>query len=184
MKLLAALAAVLCAAAAAAPRGAAKSGLKPGDPAPLFTTQEDSGATFSLESRRGKWTVLYFYPKSGTPGCTKQACVFRDALAGIRGLGAEIYGVSKDSLEAQRKFKTKHHLNFSLLADEAGDVISAYGTKGMLGMSKRWTFLIDPELTVRWVEKDVDPASDAQRVAAELTRLQNAQKSSTSKEKP
>lgn len=158
-----------------APLASAKDAvLKPGDPAPLFTAQEDSGKSFSLESRRGSWTVLYFYPKSGTPGCTKQACAFRDSIDAVRKTGAEVYGVSRDSLKRQKVFKAKHHLPFTLVADADGKVIKAYGTGGLMGFSKRWTFIIDPQLVIRWVEKDVDPALDAQRVAAELTRLQAA----------
>ena len=160
-----------------APLAAAKDApapLKPGDAAPQFTATDDSGKAFSLESRRGSWTVLYFYPKSGTPGCTKQACAFRDGIDAIRKTGAEVYGVSRDTLKKQQSFKAKHRLPFSLIADADGKVVGAYGTGGMLGFSKRWTFLIDPALTIRWVEKDVDPALDAQRVAAELVRLQSS----------
>ena len=164
--------AVLLAALASAPSAAAP--LQPGDSAPLFTATSDAGKDFSLESRRGSWTVLYFYPKSGTPGCTKQACAFRDSLDAIRKTGAEVYGVSRDTLENQQAFKLKHRLAFTLLADPDGKVVAAYGTAGLLGYSKRWTFLIDPGLTIRWVEKDVDPALDAQRGTAELTRLQSA----------
>lgn len=148
--------------------------LQPEDPAPLFAAADDAGKTFSLESRRGSWTVLYFYPKSGTPGCTKQACAFRDGIDAVRKTGAEVYGISRDSVKRQRAFKAKHRLPFTLLADADGKVIKAYGAGGLMGFSKRWTFLIDPELKIRWVEKDVDPALDAQRVAAELTRLQSA----------
>lgn len=146
--------------------------LKAGDPAPLFTAKTDQGKPFDLKARAGKWTVLYFYPKSGTPGCTKQACAFRDALDPIRKLGAEVFGVSKDSVKNQKKFVEKHKLNFTLLADPDGKILSAYGAKGMLGLAKRWTFILGPDLKVRWVEKDVDPALDAEKVAGALKGLQ------------
>jgi thioredoxin-dependent peroxiredoxin len=169
---LAALLALLLPALAAA-KGAPVT-LKAGDPAPVFAATADSGKTFDLASRRGHWTVLYFYPKAGTPGCTKQACAFRDGIAAIRRTGAEVYGISRDTLKAQRKFKKEHHLPFTLIADPRGRIIGAYGTRGFLGYSKRWTFLVDPTLTIRWVERDVDPALDARRVAAELKTLQAA----------
>ncbi|MDE2490294.1 MAG: peroxiredoxin [Elusimicrobia bacterium] len=149
--------------------------LKPGDPAPVFSVVADNGKTFDLESRRGHWTVLYFYPKAGTPGCTKQACAFRDGIDAIRKTGAAVYGISRDTLKAQRRFKKEHHLPFTLIPDPHGEIIGAYGTEGFLGYSKRWTFILDPKLTIRWVERDVDPALDAQRVAAELEKLQAAQ---------
>jgi len=149
------------------------SDLKPGDPAPGLKLKTDSGADFDLKMRKGQWTVLYFYPKADTPGCTKQACAFRDNIGQIRKLGAEIYGVSADDVEAVKSFKAKHRLNFVLLADPRLEAINAYGTKmPALSMSKRWTFIIDPELRIRAVEKDVDPVLDAARTAALLGNLQ------------
>jgi peroxiredoxin Q/BCP len=123
------------------------SDLKLGDRAPAVTLKTDQGAIFDLQSRKGQWTVLYFYPKAETPGCTKQACAFRDNIAEIRKLGAEIFGVSADDVEALEKFRKNHNLNFVLLADPGLDAIKAYGTKmPVLNMSKRWTFIIDPDL--------------------------------------
>lgn len=147
--------------------------LKPGDPAPGLKLKTDSGADFDLKSRKGQWTVLYFYPKADTPGCTKQACAFRDNIANIRKLGAEIYGVSADSVEAVQNFKKKYSLNFVLLADSGLDAIKAYGTKmPVVNYSKRWTFVIGPDLRIRAIEKDVDPVLDAERIAAMLKDLQ------------
>lgn len=147
--------------------------LKPGDPAPGVKLKTDSGAAFDLTARKGQWTVLYFYPKADTPGCTKQACAFRDNISQIRKLGAEIYGVSADSVEAVRNFKQKHSLNFVLLADPKLEAIGAYGTKmGTMDMSRRWTFVIGPDLRIRAIEKDVDPVMDAARTAAKLEELQ------------
>jgi peroxiredoxin Q/BCP len=117
--------------------------------------------------------VLYFYPKADTPGCTKQACAFRDSLSAIRKLGAEIFGVSADDVDALKKFKTNHNLNFVLLADPGMDAIKAYGSKmPVVSMSKRWTFIIDPDLKIRSIDKDVDPVLDAKRVAETLQKLQ------------
>lgn len=142
------------------------------DAAPLFKTQTQDGKEFDLASRKNSWTVLYFYPKAGTPGCTKQACAFRDAIDQIHQQGAEVFGISADTVAEQAAFHKEHHLNFTLLADPEGKVIKMYGTKmDDKNLSKRWTFIIDPQLKIRWVEKDVDPALDAQRVAAEIKKL-------------
>ena len=149
--------------------------LKPGDAAPAFSSSLDDGTAFELSSRAGKWTVLYFYPKADTPGCTKQACAFRDSIAAIRALGAEVVGVSMNSASEQAAFKKKHRLNFPLVADEKGEIARLYGAKmPMLPMSKRWTFILDPELKIRRVDRDVDPAADAARVAEALKALQAA----------
>jgi peroxiredoxin Q/BCP len=158
--------------AVSVPFSAAAVELKAGDRAPLFTARTHDGADFSLESRKGQWTVLYFYPKSGTPGCTRQACGFRDGIATIRAEGADVYGVSTDDVESQKKFHDEQRLSFTLLADPEGTVTEAYGAKmPLLTYAKRWTFIIDPTLTIRHVEHDVDPSEDAQRVAAEIARL-------------
>jgi peroxiredoxin Q/BCP len=147
--------------------------LKVGDPAPELKLKTDAGAEFDLRSRKGRWTVLYFYPKADTPGCTKQACAFRDNIDQIRKLDAEIFGISADAVEAVREFRKKHSLNFTLLADPDLKAINAYGTKmPLLNMSKRWTFIIDPDLRIRSIEKDVDPVLDAKRVAEALKSLQ------------
>src|SRR5689334_5718952 len=128
----------------------ANSDLKVGDAAPLFTVKTHEGKDFDLKSRAGQWTVLYFYPKAGTPGCTKQACAFRDNIEKIRKEGADVFGISGDSVEAQLAFHKEHHLNFILLADSDSAVSKMYGSKmPLLSMSKRWTFIIDPDLKIR-----------------------------------
>jgi peroxiredoxin Q/BCP len=145
--------------------------------APLFTATTHEGTPFSLAERQGKgWTVLFFYPKADTPGCTRQACAFRDSIRVIRELGAEVYGISGDTIEDQAAFHAKHHLTFTLLADPAAEVISAYGAKyPLLKVARRWTFVLDPELRIRWVDKDVDPMLDARRVAEQIRALQGGQ---------
>ena len=154
------------------------SDLKPGDAAPGLKLKTDEGADFDLQSRKGQWTVLYFYPKADTPGCTKQACAFRDNIAEIRKLGADIFGVSADGVDSLKKFKKNHNLNFTLLADPELNAIKAYGTKmPVVNMSKRWTFIIDPDLRIRSIEKDVDPVLDAKRVAEQIKDLQSRPRS-------
>jgi peroxiredoxin Q/BCP len=153
---------------------AASRPLKVGDKAPGFTTTQDDGSEFLLASRKDKgWTVLYFYPKAETPGCTAQACAFRDSVKLIRAKNAEVYGVSTDSPAKLAAFRKKHNLNFPLLSDENAKVVSLYGVKmPVVDIAKRWTFLIDPQLNVRWIDNAVDPAKDAANVATKLAELQ------------
>lgn len=147
--------------------------LKIGDSAPLFSAKTHEGKSFDLSSRKGSWTVLYFYPKAETPGCTKQACAFRDNIGKIRSLGADVYGVSADTIEEQAAFHKNHQMNFTLLADPEDLIIDLYGAKmPLVKMANRWTFLIDPKLKIRWFDKDVDPILDAQKVASKLKELQ------------
>ena len=147
--------------------------LKVGDLAPVFSLKLQDGKDFELKNRQGKWTVLYFYPKAETPGCTKQACAFRDNIEKIHVLGAEVFGISVNSVDDQKKFKEHHKLNFDLLADEAGAVTNLFGSKmPVMRMSKRWTYIIDPSLKIRSIDKDVDPVKDADHVALKLTELQ------------
>jgi peroxiredoxin Q/BCP len=142
-----------------------------GDVAPLFSTATSEGKTFDLSSRKGQgWTVLFFYPKAETPGCTKQACAFRDSIGKIRAVGAEVFGISADTVEAQAKFREHHHLAFTLLADPDAKIIEKYGVKmPLLKMSKRWTFILDKELKVRSIDKDVDPVLDPDRVVTQIS---------------
>ena len=143
--------------------------------APLFKVQTHEGKDFDLASRKGQWTVLYFYPKAETPGCTKQACAFRDNINKIRSEGADVFGVSADTVKDQASFHKNHQLNFTLLADADGKVVKLFGAKmPLLNMSKRWTYIIDPELKIRSIDKDVDPAFDSQKVADLIVKLKKS----------
>ena len=148
--------------------------LSVGQPAPLFQLQAQDGSTLDLASRKGKgWTVLYFYPKAGTPGCTTQACAFRDAIKIIRNENADVFGISTDDVEDLQKFHKEHQLKFTLLSDPDAKVTEAYGVKmPVVTVAKRWTFILDPSLVIRQIDDDVDPAMDAMRVAKELQKLQ------------
>ena len=124
--------------------------LEVGNSAPDFTMKTDSGGEVSLAKLRGKKVVLYFYPKDDTPGCTKEACGFRDSMPDFSKIDAEIIGVSKDSVAKHDKFKAKYELPFTLASDEDGSVCEAYGSwveKSMYGKKymgiDRSTFLID-----------------------------------------
>jgi peroxiredoxin Q/BCP len=140
--------------------------LSPGDAAPVFTLKDQDGGTVSLAALKGKRVVLYFYPKADTPGCTKEACSFRDAPKFPDDV--VVLGVSKDTIDAQRKFAEKYRLRFRLLADEDGAVIKAYGVDGLLGFAKRKTFLVDSKGKIASVLNDVNAAEHAAEVAQAL----------------
>jgi len=149
-----------------------------GKPAPMFELKNQNGETFKLADRKGKgYTVLFFYPKAGTPGCTKQACAFRDAISTIRKQGAEVYGISADDTASQKKFHDDHKMTFDLLADDKAKVIEQYDVKMFgLGMAKRQTFILDSELVVREHFPDVDPALDAKKVGEAIESLKAQKK--------
>jgi len=145
--------------------------------APDFTLSGQSGETISLADFKGKWVVLYFYPKDDTPGCTTEACSLRDARDELMDLGAEVVGISKDDPSSHEKFKAKHSLNFTLLSDPEGKVIDAYGAWGPKMFGKlgilRKTFLIDPSGMVRKVYGRVTPLGHGGQVIAQLKKLQS-----------
>jgi peroxiredoxin Q/BCP len=127
-------------------------GPKPGSKAPAFKLQDDTGKTVSLSDYKGKKVVLYFYPKDSTPGCTTEACDFRDNLNRLTKSGAVVFGISADSVESHRKFKEKQGLNFPLLSDPDRKAIEAYGVwqeKSLYGRKfmgiVRSTFVLDGE---------------------------------------
>lgn len=144
--------------------------------APQFSLPDSEGGLHLLTDYKGKWVVLYFYPKDDTPGCTTEACSLRDARDDIASLGAEIIGVSKDDASSHEKFKAKHSLNFTLLTDKDGTTINAYGAWGkkMFGVEGilRKTFIIDPNGQVVKVYGRVTPLGHGDQVVAELKRLQ------------
>ncbi len=145
--------------------------------APQFTLPSTNGTTVSLSRLRGKWVILYFYPKDDTPGCTTQACSLRDARDTLAEMGAEIIGVSKDDASSHEKFKQKHSLNFSLLTDAEGTVINEYGAWGkkMYGREGilRKTFIINPEGMVVKVYGRATPLGHGEAVIADLKALQS-----------
>ena len=150
----------------------------PGDKAPAFTMPTDGGGETSLAALEGRKVVLYFYPKDDTPGCTKEACGFRDRVADFAGLGAEIIGVSKDSPAKHDRFKAKYELPFRLASDEDGAVCAAYGTwvkkknygRTYMGI-ERATFLIDEAGVVREVWRKVGVADHVAAVFAAAEAL-------------
>jgi len=140
-----------------------------GEEAPDFTLQADDGKELSLKDYRGKKIVLYFYPKDGTPGCTKEAIEFRDMAKDFEKEDAIILGVSKDSVKSHQKFKGKHELPFTLLSDPEGKVLDLYGVwkkKSLYGRTfmgtERTTFLIDEKGIVKKVYRKVKAKGHAQ----------------------
>ncbi len=140
--------------------------LQVGDPAPDFDAHDEVGQRHSLESYRGKTVVLYFYPKDSTPGCTVQACDFRDSYQQFLAKGAVVLGVSLDSASAHQRFKSRHQLPFPLLVDEGARVCRAYGTYrdtllGRLLGAERSTFVIGPDGLLKAVFRKVSPRGHA-----------------------
>ncbi|WP_200875582.1 peroxiredoxin [Hymenobacter sp. IS2118] len=136
--------------------------LKLGQPAPDFTLKTTTGESFQLSSLRGRHVVLYFYPKDDTPGCTAQACSFRDQYEDFKDLGAEVVGISSDSEKSHQKFTAKHRLPFQLLADEKGDVRKLYEVpRALLGLLPgRVTYVIDSEGIIRYIFNSLSGATD------------------------
>ena len=150
-----------------------------GDMAPDFTLPADGGGRVSLKALKGKPVVLYFYPKDDTPGCTAEACAFRDQLSDFAKVKAAVVGISRDSVASHDKFKKKFKLPFPLASDEDGKVCQAYGVwveKSMYGKKymgiERSTFLIDGKGVVRnvWRKVKVDGHADAVLAAAEALK--------------
>lgn len=153
--------------------------LSAGDAAPDFTLESNQGAR-SLKDFHGNWTVLYFYPKDNTPGCTQEACDFRDAMPGM---GADVVGVSADDLASHADFAAGHSLPFPLLSDPGNEVAKAYGSYGERYSASagkniegvlRSTFIIDPEGKVAEAMYNVNHDGHAKAVGEQLKTLQGA----------
>jgi peroxiredoxin Q/BCP len=139
--------------------------------APTFHLPDQAGKFHSLEDYASKWLLLYFYPQDDTPGCTIEACAFRDDYDVLQAKGLTIVGMSGDSVESHAKFAEKYHLNFTILADESGDVIKAYDAKGLLG-TKRMSFLINPSGEIAKEYPKVTPQGHSAEIMADLDALQ------------
>jgi peroxiredoxin Q/BCP len=145
-----------------------------GDAAPDFELKDQDGQMHSIEDYRGQWVALYFYPKDDTPGCTTEACEFRDNIFAFREANCQVLGVSLDDEESHKAFADKHGLPFPLLADTQGTTADAYGVKSRfmgITVAKRQTFLIDPDGNVAVHYQDVDPDTHSKEVLADLARL-------------
>jgi len=145
-----------------------------GTPAPAFKLQDQNGDWHSLEDYQGKWLAVYFYPKDDTPGCTTEACNFRDNIYAFKAIGAYVVGISVDDVASHKEFSDKYKLPFTLLADVSGDTARAYGVLRDLmvtKIAKRESFIIGPDGTVVKHYEDVDPDTHTQEVLADLEAL-------------
>jgi len=146
-----------------------------GAPAPDFALPDQDGRTRSLAEFRGKWLALYFYPRDDTPGCTRQACAFRDDWSKLAALDAQVVGVSVNDVESHLDFAKEHNLPFPLLADVGGAVAARYASLRDLGLVKfarRNTFLIDPQGRIAQVYLSANASGNSREVIADLQRLQ------------
>ena len=148
--------------------------------APNFSLPDEMGKIHTLDEFSGQWLVLYFYPKDNTPGCTTEACTFRDERDAIAEFGnAEVVGISKDSVRSHKKFVDAHHLNFTLLSDTQHTTIETYGSwvpKKFMGReyigTNRDTFIISPDGLIAKEYRGVDPKTHAAQLIADLKQLQ------------
>jgi peroxiredoxin Q/BCP len=146
-----------------------------GEPAPDFSLPDQEGRTRNLADFRGKWLALYFYPRDDTPGCTRQACAFRDDRHELSALGAEVVGVSVDDVESHLDFAKEYRLPFPLLADAGGAVAARYGSIrnfGLFKLARRNTFLVDPQGRIAKVYLSASASKNSQEVIEDLQRLQ------------
>jgi thioredoxin-dependent peroxiredoxin len=142
--------------------------------APEFTLPDQQGTPRRLSDYRGKWVVLYFYPKDETPGCTKEACAFRDDWQALTALNAQVIGVSLDDSQSHAQFASKHRLPFLLLADASGEVVERYGAMMnlvLMKLAKRHTFVIAPDGKVAQVYRHVDPGGHSREIIQFLKQV-------------
>ncbi len=143
--------------------------------APAFELLDHNSKLHKLADYSGKWLVLYFYPKDDTPGCTKEACNFRDDIYHIRELNAEVVGVSTDDVNSHVKFTKKYSLPFALLSDKDATVAKSYGAAwklGPLSIAKRHSFIISPEGKIVRIYRKVNPKDHSDEIIAALKSLQ------------
>lgn len=169
---LVAITLALCACGPGAPPAHGPTRLEPISAAPGFSAPDETGKARTLAEFRGRPVVLYFYPKDGTPGCTREACAFRDEWQRIAATGAQVLGVSLDSVESHAAFKQQHSLPFPLLSDTDGKLLEAYGvTRNAKGYASRTTFVIDAEGIIRRIFPEVDPAVHVKEVLGVLDTM-------------
>ena len=148
-----------------------------GQNAPDFELPDQQGKLRKLAEWRGKWLVLYFYPKDDTPGCTTEACNFRDDWMHLQALGAEVVGVSVDTSASHAAFAQKYKLPFPLLADDKGEVAARYGALAdwlVVKLARRYTFILSPDARIAKVYRSVDTDKHAAEIRADLRQLQQA----------
>ncbi len=140
---------------------------------PDLSAIDQNGKTHRLSEERGRPVVVYFYPKDDTPGCTKQACTFRDTWSEFEKAGVQVLGVSGDNLKSKQRFSEKYHLPFPVLADPENAWAKAFGVRIVLGITSRVTFLLDKAGNVAKVYPDVDPALNVAEVLGDAKALES-----------
>jgi peroxiredoxin Q/BCP len=145
-----------------------------GEAAPDFRLQDQDGEWHQLSDYKGRWLAVYFYPKDDTPGCTTEACNFRDNMYQFEAIGASVVGISVDDVDSHKEFSTKYKLPFTLLADPEGTVCDEYGVlrdfKAMT-LASRQSFLVNPEGIIVKHYDDVDPEAHTQEVLADIQAM-------------
>jgi len=145
-----------------------------GKEAPGFNLQDQNGEWHDLEDYRGSWLAIYFYPKDDTPGCTTEACNFRDNIYAFKAIGVSVVGISVDDVESHKEFSGKYKLPFTILADEEGETAQAYGVLRdwkLIQIASRQSFLVDPDGVIVKHYEDVNPDTHTQEVLADLEAL-------------
>ena len=145
-----------------------------GKEAPGFNLQDQNGEWHDLEDYRGTWLAIYFYPKDDTPGCTTEACNFRDNIYAFKAIGASVVGISVDDVESHKEFSGKYKLPFTILADEEGETAQAYGVLRdwkLIQIASRQSFLVDPDGVIVKHYEEVDHDTHTQEVLADLEAL-------------
>ncbi len=138
--------------------------VKEGEKFPEFSLEDYSGKTVSNADLNGEFNVVYFYPKDMTPGCTKEACGFRDSLREFTDKKIPVYGISTDSVESHRKFKEKNSLNFPLLSDKNKTLVDKLGIKSLVGSAKRVTFIVDKSGSIIKIYPKVTPQGHSEEI--------------------
>ncbi len=148
-----------------------------GSDAPGFNLQDQNGDWHKLEDYRGQWLAVYFYPRDDTPGCTTEACNFRDSIHAFKAIGAAVVGISVDDVESHKEFSDKYKLPFTILADTDNQTSKAYGVLRdykLIKIASRQSFLIDPEGKIAKHYDDVDPDEHTDQVLADIKDFMSA----------
>lgn len=148
--------------------------LEVGAPAPAVSASDQDGAVRTIAEASGKYLVVYFYPKDGTPGCTEEACAFRDVWSHFEASGVMIYGVSSDDVASHKAFATEKKIPFPLIADTSGAWAAAFGVDSTLGFMERVSFLVAPDGKIAMTYPSVDPGLHASQILGDVERLEKA----------
>ncbi|MFZ8803891.1 MAG: peroxiredoxin [Candidatus Calescibacterium sp.] len=152
--------------------------IKVGDKLPDFEGVLTSGEKLNSKNLLGKWVVLFFFPKAFTPGCTNEVCSINNNIENLKKLGVEIFGISKDKLSTQRRFKEKYNLKYELIADESGDIIRSFGISKKTGSAERKTFIINPDGKIAHIFEKVDVKNHGKEIEDVLRSLYGVNRTS------